>query len=134
MIRTCRAELLHEIQSGVRFWGYAEAGELLGVMGIQDVQDVTLIRHAYVRTAKRGQGIGGKLLAALREDQSPDPDRHLGCRDLGDPLLPTAWIRLVTPAEKDRLLKEYWSIPARQVETSVVLVEGQGGPQCHTSG
>ena len=48
-----REYLRHEIQSGVRFWGWDEGGELVGVMGIQDVQDVTLIRHAYVRTANR---------------------------------------------------------------------------------
>ena len=60
-------ELRHEIQSGVRFWGCEEDGELVGVMGIQDVQDVTLIRHAYVRTAQRSKGIGGKLLAELRK-------------------------------------------------------------------
>ena len=54
-------ELRHEIQSGVRFWGWEEDGKLVGVMGIQDVQDVTLIRHAYVRTANRNGGIGGDL-------------------------------------------------------------------------
>jgi GNAT superfamily N-acetyltransferase len=115
-------ELRHEIAVGVRFWGYEEGGELVGVMGIQDVQDVTLIRHAYVRTARRGQGIGGKLLCELR---------RLATR----PVLMGTWAaatwaiefyqkhgyRLVTPQEKDRLLKKYWSIPERQVETSVVL-------------
>ena len=118
-------ELRHEIESGVRFWGYEEAGQLLGVMGIQDVQDVTLIRHAYVRTAKQGQGIGGKLLAELRKMTTR-------------PILIGTWaaatwairfyeqhgFRLVTPEEKDRLLRKYWSIPKRQVETSVVLREG----------
>jgi N-acetylglutamate synthase-like GNAT family acetyltransferase len=117
-------ELRHEIESGVRFWGYEEDGELVGVMGIQHVQDVTLIRHAYVRTAKRGQGIGGKLLAELRKTAAR-------------PILIGTWaaaawairfyekhgFKLVTPEEKDRLLKTYWSIPERQVETSVVLVE-----------
>ena len=117
--------LRHEIQSGVRFWGHEEDGKLVGVMGIQDVQDVTLIRHAYVRTAKRGQGIGGKLLAELRTKATR-------------PILIGTWaaatwaIRfyekhgfwMVTPDEKDRLLKKYWSIPERQVETSVVLREG----------
>ncbi len=49
-------DLLHEIQSGVRFWGYEEDGELLGVMGIQDVQDVTLIRHAYVGRPNEARG------------------------------------------------------------------------------
>jgi N-acetylglutamate synthase-like GNAT family acetyltransferase len=120
-------ELRHEIQCGVRFWGWEEDGELIGVMGIQDVQDVTLIRHAYVRTARRGQGIGGKLLAELRTKATR-------------PLLIGTWaaatwaiqfyekhgFRLVTTEEKNRLLKKYWSIPERQVETSVVLAEAGG--------
>jgi N-acetylglutamate synthase-like GNAT family acetyltransferase len=117
-------ELRREIQNGVRFWVYEEQGELLGVMGIQDVQDVTLIRHAYVRTANRNGGIGGRLLAELR---------RLTTR----PILIGTWaaaawavrfyekhgFRMVTPEEKNRLLKKYWSIPARQVETSVVLAD-----------
>jgi hypothetical protein len=60
-----RGELRHEIDGGVRFWGWWQDGEVAGVMGIQDVQDATLIRHAYVRTAKQNQGIGGKLLIEL---------------------------------------------------------------------
>jgi GNAT superfamily N-acetyltransferase len=117
-------ELRHEIDADVQFWGYEEEGILLGVMGIQDVLDVTLIRHAYVRTAKQKKGIGGKLLAHLRTLTSR-------------PILLGTWadaswairfyekhgFRLVTPEEKDRLLKKYWSIPDRQIETSVVLVE-----------
>ena len=117
-----RDELRHEIDSGVQFWGYQDGGELVGVMGIQDVQVVTLIRHAYVRTASRHRGIGGKLLAELR-------------RLTARPVLIGTWaaatwairfyekhgFRLVTPEEKNRLLKKYWSIPDRQVETSVVL-------------
>lgn len=119
-------ELRHEIASGVAFWGYEEEGELVGVMGIQHVQDVTLIRHAYVRTARRGQGIGSVLLAHLRTLT----DR---------PILIGTWaaatwairfyekhgFRLVTPAEKDRLLGRYWCIPPRQVETSVVLADAR---------
>lgn len=117
-------ELRHEINEGVIFWGYEENGELLGVMGIQDVRDVTLMRHAYVRTERRNQGIGGKLLSVLRERTTR-------------PVLIGTWaaavwavrfyekhgFRLVTPEEKDRLLKKYWSIPERQVETSVVLAD-----------
>ena len=117
-------ELRHEIDEGVVFWGYEENGELLGVTGMQDVQDVTLIRHAYVRTTKRNQGIGGKLLSALR-----DRTKH--------PVLIGTWVaavwavhfyekhgfRLVFPEEKDRLLQQYWSIPERQIETSVVLAD-----------
>jgi N-acetylglutamate synthase-like GNAT family acetyltransferase len=119
-------ELQHEIDAGVRFWGYEEDGNLIGVMGIQDVQDVTLIRHAYVRTTQRRKGIGGKLLSHL-----------LTLTDR--PILIGTWaaaiwairfyekhgFRLVSEEEKNRLLKKYWSIPERQVETSVVLVEGQ---------
>ena len=119
-----REELQHEIDAGVRFWGYEEGDKLVGVMGIQDVQDVTLIRHAYVRTAQRRQGIGGKLLSHL-------------LTLTGRPILIGTWaaatwairfyekhgFRLVTEEEKNRLLKKYWSIPERQVETSVVLAE-----------
>jgi N-acetylglutamate synthase-like GNAT family acetyltransferase len=119
-----RDYLRHEIESGVRFFGWDEGGKLVGIMGIQDVQDVTLIRHAYVRTANRSNGIGGKLLAELRK---------LTTR----PILIGTWaaatwairfyekhgFRMVTPEEKDRLLKKYWSISKRQVETSVVLAE-----------
>ena len=119
-----RNELRHEIDSGVEFWGYEEDGELVGVMGIQDVQDVTLIRHAYVRTAKQKRGVGGELLSHLRLTTSR-------------PILIGTWadatwaisfyekhgFRVVTTEEKDRLLRKYWSIPDRQIETSVVLAE-----------
>jgi len=118
-----REELRHEIDDGVQFWGYEE-GELVGVMGMQHVQDVTLIRHAYVRTARRNQGIGSQLLIYLRKRTTR-------------PILVGTWadavwairfyekhgFRLVTGEEKNRLLGKYWSIPKRQVETSVVLAE-----------
>jgi GNAT superfamily N-acetyltransferase len=121
-----REALQHEIEDGVVFWGYEVDGELAGVMGIQPIQDVTLIRHAYVRTSCQGQGIGGRLLAHLRS---------LAAR----PLLIGTWadadwairfyqkhgFRLVSEQDKNRLLAMYWSIPERQVETSVVLA----GPQ-----
>ena len=117
-------ELRDEMDDGIGFWGYEEDGKLLGVMGLQDVQDVSLIRHSYVRTAYRQQGIGGKLLSELRAKTD--------C-----PLLIGTWadavwavdfyekhgFRMVTPEEKDRLLKKYWKIPERQVETSVVLAD-----------
>lgn len=119
-------ELLHEIEAGVRFWGAESGGRLAAVMGIQHVGDVSLIRHAYVRTADRRQGIGSRLLGALRMQTSK-------------PLLVGTWaasswaigfyekhgFRLVTPTEKDRLLREYWNISDRQIETSVVLADGK---------
>ena len=119
-----RNELKHEIDSGVEFWGYEEDVEIVGVMGIQDVQDVTLIRHAYVLTARQKRGVGGELLSHLRSMTSR-------------PILIGTWadatwairfyekhgFRVVTTEEKDRLLKKYWSIPDRQIETSVVLAE-----------
>jgi len=119
-----RDVLRSEIEAGVVFWGWEEAGELAGVMGIQDVQDVTLIRHAYVRTARRNQGIGAKLLRELRQKT----DRPLLIGTWADAVWAIRFykkhgFRLVTPGEKTRLLKKYWSIPERQVETSVVLAD-----------
>ncbi|MGB8474162.1 MAG: GNAT family N-acetyltransferase [Candidatus Acidiferrum sp.] len=117
-------ELRHEIGQGIVFWGFEQLGELAGVMGIQDVQDVTLIRHAYVRTAKRNQGIGGELLTFLRS--------HTGRPILIGTWADAVWavrfyeergFRLVSTTEKDRLLKKYWSVPQRQIETSVVLAD-----------
>ena len=115
-------ELQQEIDAGVVFWGYEDGGALVGVMGIQDVKDVTLIRHSYVRTASQSEGIGGRLLSELRGNTQR-------------PILIGTWadavwairfyerqgFRLVSSNEKDRLLKIYWSIPERQIETSVVL-------------
>ncbi|MBW1701278.1 MAG: GNAT family N-acetyltransferase [Deltaproteobacteria bacterium] len=121
-----RDELAHEIQDGVLFWGYERDGQLSGVMGIQDKGDVTLIRHAYVRTKLRKRGIGTSLL------------RHIG-NTTGKPLLIGTWadaswaisfyqnngFKLVTEEEKNTLLEKYWSISKRQVETSVVLVNSK---------
>ncbi len=116
------AELDSEIAAGVAFWGYERDGALLGVMGLQAVRDVDLIRHAYVLPAHQGEGIGGALIAHLRS---------LSAR----PMLVGTWaaagwairfyqrhgFELTSPARKVALLKEYWSIPDRQIETSVVL-------------
>jgi N-acetylglutamate synthase-like GNAT family acetyltransferase len=117
-------ELRHEIDDGVVFWGYEEEGELIGVMGIQPVQDVTLIRHAYVRIGRRKQGIGSKLIAHLRSLT----DRPILIGTWADAVWAIRFyekhgFHTVSKKEKTRLLKKYWSIPERQVETSVVLAE-----------
>ena len=117
-------ELLKEIASGVVFWVAEEGGELLGVMGIQDKGDVALVRHAYVAPDTQRSGVGTKLL------------RHVEALT-NKPILIGTWADAswavdfyqrngftVLPAdEKDRLLQKYWSIPERQVETSVVLAD-----------
>jgi len=118
------AELSHEIDQGVEFWGYEEDGVLIGVMGLQHVQDVTLIRHAYVRPDRQRKGIGAGLLTELR-------------RKTEQPVLIGTWadavwairfyekhgFRVVSPDKTLLLLKKYWSIPERQAETSVVLAD-----------
>jgi N-acetylglutamate synthase-like GNAT family acetyltransferase len=117
-------ELHHEIEDGVEFWGCEENGTLVGVMGMQRVRDVTLIRHAYVRTLSQKQGIGAQLLTHLRALAS-------------GPFLIGTWadavwairfyerhgFQVVTPRQKDSLLRRYWKVPARQIETSVVLAD-----------
>ena len=119
-------QLRREIQQGVEFWGYEEEDKLLGVMGLQNVQDVTLIRHAYVRTGRRRSGLGGKLLRFL-----------LG--QTAKPVLIGTWAAAtwavsfyqkhgftrVSEREKNFLLKKYWTIPERQIETSVVLADAR---------
>jgi N-acetylglutamate synthase-like GNAT family acetyltransferase len=113
-----------EIAAGVNFWGWDDAGSLIGVMGIQKVKDATLIRHAYVRSAHQSRGIGGALLKALTS--------RINGKLLVGTWAAAEWairfyqrhgFRLISNAkEKDRLLSAYWKIPARQQETSVVLV------------
>ena len=119
-------KLRHEIDDGVLFWGYEADGELAGVMGIQPVQDVTLIRHAYVRTSSQKQGIGARLLSHLREMA----DRPVLIGTWAD----AAWairfyerygFEIVGSEEKNRLLKRYWTVPERQIETSVVLADSK---------
>ena len=117
-------ELSREISDGVIFWGAEQNGQLNGVMGIQDKADVTLIRHAYVRTVIQKQGIATVLL-------------HHFEKSVEKPILIGTWAdaswaiafyqangyQLVTPEEKTELLKKYWTIPDRQIETSVVLAD-----------
>ena len=107
----------------MEFYGWTENGILVGVMGIQQVRDVTLIRHAYVLTSRQREGIGEKLLNHLLS-LARTYDVLVGTWE-------TAWwavrfyekheFKLVSKEEKNRLLREYWNIPERQVETSVVL-------------
>jgi GNAT superfamily N-acetyltransferase len=119
-----RNHLRQEIDDGVAFWGNEEAGTLQGVMGLQQVGDVTLIRHAYVRGSGQRRGIGTALLAHLR-------------MVVEGPILIGTWadavwairfyeksgFRLVGQERKDQLLRRYWTVPERQIETSVVLAD-----------
>lgn len=119
-----REALASEIGNGVRFWGWEEAGELAGVMGIQDVKDVTLIRHAYVRTARRGEGIGGNLLHHLQTlTQRPLLVGTWATASWAIAFYEKHGFRLVPEPQKTELLKKYWTIPDRQIETSVVLAQ-----------
>src|SRR5258705_3369268 len=113
-------ELKAQIGQGIAFWGCESAGKLDAVMGIQDRGEVTLIRHAYVLSSKRNSGIGTRLLAHLEELTAK-------------PVLICTWraaawairfyekngYRVLPRSEIDRLLRKYWSIPERQIETSV---------------
>ena len=115
-------ELQREIAAGVNFTCARRDGRVVAVMGLQHVKDVALIRHAYTLTAYQGRGIGAELLGALR-------------RKTDRPVLVGTWkaatwavrfyegrgFRLVSDAEKVRLLKRYWTVSDRQIEESVVL-------------
>jgi GNAT superfamily N-acetyltransferase len=119
-----REKLQHEIDDGVMFWGYEDDEVLAGVMGIQQVHDVTLIRHAYVRTGKQGQRIGAKLLSHL----ATLTDRPVLIGTWADAVWAIRFyerngFQVVHARDKNRLLKKYWSIPDRQIETSVVLAD-----------
>jgi N-acetylglutamate synthase-like GNAT family acetyltransferase len=119
-------ELAREIAEGVVFWVAEHDGRLSGLMGLQDKGDVALVRHAYVSPATQRSGVGTSLLHNVE-----------GLVD--KPILIGTWasaswaiefyrrngFTLVSSSEKDRLLRQYWSIPARQIETSVVLANGR---------
>jgi N-acetylglutamate synthase-like GNAT family acetyltransferase len=123
-----KSELKHEIEEGVEFYGLEEGDELLGVMGIQVVQDVSLVRHAYVRAKNRKQGVGSQLLLHLKEK-------------MGSPILIGTWasaswaiqfyekhgFKTVSSTETSVLLRRYWKIPERQIKTSVVLADRKPG-------
>lgn len=121
-------ELEREIDGGVAFWGAEVAAELAGVMGIQDRGEVDLIRHAYVRTRYRSRGIGSALLHHLE-------------RQTNKPILIGTWAaavwairfyekhgyRVLNRDETRMLLRRYWNIPERQIDTSVVLADPRRG-------
>ena len=123
-------DLRRELRDGVQFWGDESEGELSGVMGIQDKGDVDLIRHAYVKTRRRNQGVGTRLLRH-REQMT------------GKPILVGTWAdatwairfyekngyRLLSGSDTERLLRQYWRIPDRQVATSVVLANAAWKPE-----
>ncbi len=115
-------ELEEQIADGVRFTCFLENDEIVGVMGIQDKGEVNLIRHAYVSTKRRGGGIGSILLRELVEN-SPKPIL-IGTWKAADWAIgfyEKHGFRQVSEEDKNRLLKTFWNIPDRQIETSVVL-------------
>ena len=104
------------------FWGYESDGELVGVMGLQAVRDVDLIRHAYVLPGRQRLGVGSSLLEHLAGASTQ--------RMLVGTWAAAGWairfyrrhgFELVAPGQKTSLLRSYWTIPDRQIETSVVL-------------
>jgi len=115
-------ELDREIAAGVSFWGYEADGALLGIMGIQPVRDVDLIRHAYVLPDSQHRGIGGALLEHLRGQSN----RRMLIGTWADAEWAIRFYRrhgfeLASPERKTALLKTYWTVPDRQIEVSVVL-------------
>jgi GNAT superfamily N-acetyltransferase len=117
-------ELDGEVAAGVEFWGYEAGGALVGIMGIQQVRDVDLIRHAYVSPGNQGRGVGGALLEHLASST--------GRRMLVGTWAAAEWairfylrhgFELVSQKRKAALLQAYWNIPERQIETSVVLAK-----------
>jgi GNAT superfamily N-acetyltransferase len=117
-------ELLEEIAAGIEFWCYEEGGRVTGVMGIQELEDVTLIRHAYVLSDQRRRGVGTTLLTEL-------------CSRARWPILMGTWrdaswaidfyekngFRCLSDETSALLLRRYWNISERQIETSIVLAE-----------
>ena len=117
-------ELAKEIAGGVTFWTAEDNAQLLGVMGIQDKEDVALVRHAYTATTLQRKGIGTKLLR--RVEALADKPILIGT--WADASWAIEFYRrngftVVSDGDKNRLLRAYWSVPARQVEASVVLAD-----------
>jgi N-acetylglutamate synthase-like GNAT family acetyltransferase len=115
-------ELDSEISAGVVFWACESEGEVIGVMGIQAVRDVDLVRHAYVSPGSQHRGIGAALMSHIRSLSS----RQLLVGTWAAATWAIAFYQrhgfvLVSPEQKTALLKTYWTIPERQIETSVVM-------------
>ena len=121
-----REELEAEIAAGVAFWGAARDGQLLGVMGIQDRGEVTLIRHAYVRTSERRKGIGEALLRHL-ETLTPKPVLigTWGAATWAIRFYEKNGYRLLARPEYEHLIRKHWRIPDREMETSVILANAR---------
>jgi N-acetylglutamate synthase-like GNAT family acetyltransferase len=118
------AELQKQMAEGVRFSCYVHQDEIIGVMGIQDKTVVDLIRHAYVRTTHRKQGIGSRLLQELiKTTEKPVLIGTWKAASWAISFYEKHGFRLVDEEEKNFLLRKYWSIPDRQIETSVVLAD-----------
>ena len=119
-------ELAKEIAAGIVFWVAEEGGRLLGVMGIQDKGDVALVRHAYVASAAQRTGVGTKLLRHVQGlTRKPVLIGTWAAASWAIEFYRRNGFAVVCDGDKDRLLRKYWSIPARQVETSVVLADAQ---------
>src|SRR6266571_4407651 len=118
------AELDEQIAAGVAFWGYEQDGALIGVMGFQPLRDVDLIRHAYVLPGNQQRGVGGALLKHLRQMSAR---RFLvgtwAAADWAIRFYQRHGFALVSAERKAALLKMYWTISERQIETSVVLAD-----------
>ena len=117
-------ELDSEIAAGVAFWGYEADGALVGIMGIQPVGDVDLIRHAYVSPGNQRHGVGGALL----EHFVGSSTRRMlvgtwAAADWAIHFYHRHGFELVSPGRKAQLLKTYWTIPDQQIEASVVLAK-----------
>jgi len=115
-------ELRAEIEDGIFFWGMERDGQLLGVMGIQDKGELTLIRHAYVWSRAQKMGIGTRLLKHLQSmTDKPILIGTWAAASWSISFYEKNGYSLVSEQEKNGLLRKYWSIPERQVEESVVL-------------
>ncbi len=115
-------ELSTEMAAGVTFWGVEQEGCLVAVMGLQQVRDVDLIRHAYVLPDRQGRGFGSLLVQHLK---SLSTRRMLvgtwAAADWAVRFYQRHGFELVSPDDKTTLLKTYWSIPDRQIANSIVL-------------